>query len=181
MIIDDFISSYGELKKASLSGEFKDEINAVDGVTYPLICKDIPEVVRDEVLQRLALFLGRPIIKPVMFMRKSTLGVACPQQAHADGCMGTYSLMLYTNKHEGGTSLVKHTKTGIAYQPEDPEFIKIIVDSQNDELAWEITEMIHMEQNRGFIFDAKRIHRAEPVGGFGKGKDARVVLTCFFS
>ena len=180
MIIENFIESFDELKRASLEHEFKDEVNPVDGVAYPLICKVIPKAVEAEILVKLSLNLGWPLTDHTLFMRKSPEGVDCPHQAHSDASMGLYSLMLYVNGI-GGTSLLKHRKTGIAYAPESEEFVKIIQKDQNESDAWEITDMIDMKPNKAFIFDSRRLHRAEPVGGQGTGKDSRVVLWCLFA
>ena len=109
------------------------------------------------------------------------MGIDCPHQVHSDYSMGDYSLMVYVSDGDGGTSLVRHKKTGIAYNPECDEFVKLIVEDQNIHDAWEITDSVLIRPNRAFIFDSRRLHRAEPVGGFGEGKTSRVVFTCFFS
>lgn len=179
MIVDNFLDSFDDLKKASVLGEFKDEVNPVDCVTYPLICKDIPENVREEALARLAIFLGRPVKNPVMFMRRSPKGVECPHQVHSDNSMGDYSLMLYING--GGTAMVRHKRSGIAYSPSDERYLHIIHNDQNNSDAWVKTDVVVGEPNRAVVFDSYRLHMAMPVGGFGEGVDARVIMTCFFS
>ncbi len=181
MIIDDFLKSFNELKEASLICEFKDEVNQIDGVVYPFICKDIPNNVENEVFDNLSEYIGDKVKSPIIFMRKSPHGVSCPHQVHSDASMGDFSLMLYLNEGNGGTSLVKHNRTGIAYNPESEAFVGIVQSDQNNSDSWAITDMINMKRNRAFIFDSRRLHRAEPVGGFGKEGDSRVVLTCFFS
>jgi len=181
MIIDNFLCSFDDLKEHSLRSVFKDEVNPVDKVVYPLICKDIPKNVEIEIYQRLAIYIGDTVKNPVMFMRKSPEGVDCPHQVHSDASMGKFSLMLYLNNHDGGTSLVRHKETGISYNPENQEYVDIVVNDQNNHEAWEITDMVDMKENRAFIFDSRRLHRSEPIGGFGKEHDSRVVLTCFFS
>lgn len=183
MIIDNFIDDFDLLKKESISGMFIDEINPIDGVIYPLINRTISSKVQDNVINNLNKIFGREIIDPLIFMRKSPIGVKYPNEVHSDNSMGKYSLMLYINDEtEGaGTSLVKHKRSGITHAPEDPEFLSVIQFDQNNQKEWEIYEMFHMKPNRAAIFDSNRLHRAEPVGGFGEGKEARVVLTCFFS
>jgi hypothetical protein len=183
MIVDNFIESFPDLKEFSISGDFKDEVNPIDGVIYPLICKEIPKEIESEIIQRLALHMGKPIKNTTMFLRRSPVSVECPHQVHSDISMGSYSLMLYINDSISGTgtSLVRHESTGIAYSPTDEKYIASISDDQNDPDKWIITDMINAAPNRAFIFDACRLHRAEPVGGFGEGESSRVVLTCFFS
>ena len=176
MILDNFIESFELLK----DGEFKDEVNPIDGVTYPQVCKDIPEQAEQEILGKLREILGREPQNPFMFMRRSPKGLPCPQQVHSDQSMGNYSLMLYITE-QGGTSLVSHKESGIAYNPAKQEYVDIIHRDQNIADAWEIIDMVKMKPNRAFIFKSKRLHRAEPVGGYGQGSEARCVLTCFFS
>lgn len=179
MIIDNFLDSFNDLKEASISGIFVDEVNPVDGVVYPLINKYIPENVKSEILQKLAILAGRPVEVSAMFMRRSPKGVSCPHQVHSDISMGAYSMMVYING--GHTGLVRHKKTGVAYSPEDQAYLDLITADQNNADAWVTTDVMGGEPNMAAIFNADRLHRAEPVGGFGEGIDSRVVLTCFFS
>ncbi len=179
MIINNFIKSFAELEIAARENDFIDEVNPVDGVIYPLICADIPESVRSEIEENLKALNGGKVDINIMFMRRSPEGVSCPHKVHSDISMGKYSLMLYING--GHTSLVRHNKTGIAFSPEDDSYLDIIHKDQNNDDAWSVTEIMGGEPNVAAIFDSSRLHRAEPVGGFGSGVDSRVVLTCFFS
>lgn len=182
MIVDDFIDSFEDLRQAALNGIFCDEINDIDGVTYPLICSEIPDNVKNEIISKLEEMAGRPIVSPLMFMRRSPAGVHCPNKVHSDNSMGDLSLMLYINEQEGaGTSILRHVLTGIAYAPADANFVNLVAADSNNDSAWEITEMVDMKANRAFVFRSDLMHRAEPMGGFGDGAGARVVLTCFFS
>ena len=181
MIVDDFIESFEALKKASIENVFSDQVNDVDQVTYPLISTDIPAEVENEIIIKLSDLMGVTVENPFMFMRRSPKGVNCPHQVHSDSSMGGYSLMLYINDSEGGTSLLKHKESGISFNPESQEFVDIVVRDQNEPELWEVTDMIKMKPNRGFVFRSDMLHRAEPIGGFGEGSEARVVLTCFFS
>jgi len=183
IVIDDFLPEFDELQKYAMTAKFTDVVNSFDGVTYPLICTDLPDHLRKHVLREIAKhFPG--FESPVMFMRRSPAGVPCPHQAHSDASMGTHSLMLYLNSADhcrGGTSFLSHRISGIAYAPADPLFIGVVVDDQNRPEAWDVRGMAEMKPNRAVIFDAAMMHRAEPVGGFGSTpEDARVVLTCFF-
>lgn len=183
IVIDNFLPEFDELQRYARSAEFTDVVNDFDGVTYPLICAEIPGHLRDGVLRELAK-LHPELEAPVMFMRRSPKGIPCPHQVHSDASMGTHSLMLYLNAREhcqGGTSFLSHSLSGIAYNPADPLFVGVVVDDQNRPEAWNICDVAEMRPNRAVIFPADRLHRAEPVGGFGDTPDnSRVVLTCFF-
>lgn len=164
---------------------FSDVVNPVDGVVYPRICSAIPADITAEIYAKLEAFKGSPIKNPTLFMRMSPEGVHCPHKVHSDASMGTHSLMLYLNEPStlgAGTSFVGHIDTGIGYAPALEDFAQIITAAQNDDAAWAIHDFAHMKANRAVIFKADRLHRAEPVGGFGStNQDARLVLTCFFS
>lgn len=183
LVIDNFLPEFDEIQSFARSATFTDVVNDFDGVTYPLICADIPRHLVISVLGHIAKHFAIPE-DPVMFMRRSPAGVPCPHQVHSDASMGTHSLMLYLSDEEdceGGTSFLSHKMTGIAYNPEIPEAADIIVADQNRPDAWDVRDMVAMHPNRAVIFDAARLHRAEPVGGFGDTpENTRVVLTCFF-
>jgi len=180
--LDNFLASFQTLLDASIEGDFEGAVSPVDGVKYPHICQDIPEEVRGEIEKLLSEYIGKDIKQSTMFMRRSPEGVEAPHQVHSDISMGDYSLMLYINEGESaGTSMLKHRETGIAYSPENQKYLDIITKDQNNPEAWEVMHMVPMKPNRAFIFRADSLHRAEPIGGFGQGKEARVVLTCFFS
>ena len=175
IVIDGFLDSYKELKELSLSCEFADRENPVDGVVYPHIFDDIPEHIKDEIREKI-----QPR-RDFMFMRMSPENAHAPHIAHTDNSMGKYSLMLYLNDGPGGTSLLRHKKTGICYAPEDGEYTAIAQADMNRIDAWAVTEHIPMKQNRAAVFDAHYFHRADPVGGFGSTQaDSRIVLTCFY-
>lgn len=183
VVLDDFLPEFDELQKFALSAEFADVVNEADGVTYPLICADIPNHIKFAVYSALEKHFCAPV-SPTIFLRRSPAGVACPHQVHSDASMGDYSLMLYLNKDEdcqGGTSFLSHRASGIAYNPGYEFFTGVVVEDQNRPEAWVVREMAEMRPNRAVIFGASRLHRAEPVGGFGDSpENTRVVLTCFF-
>ena len=184
LVIDHFLPEFEELQKYAQTAEFTDVVNGFDGVTYPLICADIPDHLKLSIFCMIAKHFDAPV-SPTIFMRRSPAGVPCPHQVHSDRSMGRHSLMLYLNAEddcEGGTSFLSHRATGIAYNPELPEAAAIVVADQNNPEAWDIRDMAEMRPNRAVIFDAATLHRAEPVGGFGDTpENTRVVLTCFFS
>lgn len=184
LIIDNFAPDFDELQKFAFTAEFTDVVNDFDGVTYPLICSSIPDHMKWGVLSLIAKHFAPPI-SPTMFLRRSPEGVPCPHQVHSDASMGRYSLMLYLNAEEdceGGTSFLSHRATGIGYNPELAEAVAIVTNDQNNWQAWDERDRVDMKPNRAVIFDASRLHRAEPVGGFGDTpENTRVVLTCFFS
>lgn len=183
VVIDDFLPEFDELQKYAKTATFTDVVNEADGVTYPLICADIPSHLKFAIYSALEKHFHAPVSSTI-FMRRSPAGVHCPHQVHSDLSMGDYSLMLYLNDAEhchGGTSFLSHRSLGIAYHPELPEAVAVVEADQNNAPAWKVREVTAMKPNRAVIFDAARLHRAEPVGGFGDTpENTRVVLTCFF-
>lgn len=175
-IRDNFLSTFDELRAYADTAHFEDIQNEADDVVYPLICKEIPGNVVEEIVS---------IIKPnnfLMFMRLSPKGVDCPHQSHNDSSMGSKSLMLYVSRAEdcqGGTSLLQH-KTGFSY-PTSEEELNLATQDQNDSEQWDIVDLCAMKPNRAALFPAHLSHRAEPIGGFGDNQlNGRLVLTCFY-
>lgn len=179
MIHDNFLKNYDLLREFADSAEFKDEENPVDGVIYPMICAELPDEITKEVQEKV-----KPNNTFVLFMRMSPEGVHCPHIAHTDNSMGDFSLMIYLNRQEhckGGTSLIYHRQTGMAFAPEAPEMVGIARRDQNISDAWITHSHCAMAPNRAFNFPAQMFHRAEPIGGFGTtNHDSRLVLTCFY-
>ena len=181
MIIDNFLECFEDVKSLAKDGVFKDEKNTYDGVVYPEICRDIPNCIAQEVEENLSKVIGKNIEISAMFLRRSPEDAECPNKVHHDLSMGQYSLMLYVNEREDmGTSFVVHRSTGIGYAPEARDFVSIIAADSNNDGAWREIEFTQSKENRALIFESERMHRAEPIGGFGKGSESRTVLTCFF-
>ena len=183
MIVDNFLESFDVLlDHARAKADYSGVENPADGVVYPDITTDIPLQCLAEIQVRLDEAMDRPVTINTIFMRltsKQTSGA--PHQAHNDSVMGDFTLLLYLNDGPGGTSFVKHRETGMDAQPETTEQYEAWLRDTNVPEAWEITEMVEMKENRANIIEAERMHRAEPVGGFGDGPgNGRIVLTAFF-
>lgn len=183
MIVDNFLKTFDILlDHARAEADYTGIENPVDGIVYPDVTADIPQVCLDEIQQCLDKVMGRRVNIKTIFMRltsKNTHGA--PHQAHNDSVMGDFTLLLYLNDGPGGTSFVKHRETGMDAQPETMDEYDAWVRDTNVPDAWEITEMVYMKENRANIIEAERMHRAEPIGGFGDGPaNGRIVLTAFF-
>ena len=182
MIVDNFLKTYDALKQAAVSVDYKGVVSPDDGVLYPDISLEIPPECQCELQACLdEIMLGSADIKR-LFMRLTSLHTSgAPHQAHNDSVMGDFTLLLYLNDGPGGTSFVKHRDTGMDAQPETQEQYEAWVRDTNVPDAWKITEMVEMKENRANIFESDRMHRAEPIGGFGEdASDGRIVLTAFF-
>ena len=174
LIVDDFLPDFPAWRQWADGCRYEDELNAVDGVTYPLICRAVP---RYGMSKRLSIIMGRDITLNSCFLRMSPSGAPVPHQAHHDASMGHYSCMVYMNRPEhcrGGTALVEHVSGACDAQTWR-------MDANTPE-RWRVLSLCDMAPNRAFIFRADLMHRAEPVGGFGSTpEDARLVMTAFFS
>lgn len=184
MVIDDFLSYFDKVREWADGATYAPVTNPVDGVVYPGICADIPENVRAEILFKLQTVLNGAVKLNHLFARLSTKGAHAPHQAHNDATMGMFSMMLYLNRQVdcyGGTELVEHVCHGLMYGPETEVEVDVWRNETNIEEMWTPYGGAQMKPNRAFIFDARLMHRAAPVGGFGKdAKDGRLVLTAFF-
>ena len=182
--IDGFLDDFGALRDHCDTQSFAGAVNPLDGVLYPGISVAIPENVQGEIREKLRDICGGEIVDMTIFMRLSPLGVEAPHQAHTDLLMGTHGLMLYLNREEhcqGGTAFVEHIETGMTHNPACLEEERIWRRDTNDYYAWREVDRARMIPNRALLFDTARMHRAEPVEGFGeRAEDARLVLVCFF-
>jgi hypothetical protein len=172
--------AFRQLLAQAACGPFKDETNDVDGVVYPLICRNVPSLVRSQVDDLCREYLGREAVNITEFLRSSPAGVHCPNPVHHDGSMGEYSLMLYLTDI-GGTAFVCHKTTGISYAPEAQEAINIIASASKDVDQWRVMEFARASKNKAVLFPSKLMHAAHPIGGEGEGAQSRIVYTRFFS
>lgn len=173
---------YEQLKSYSKVCEFQSVLNPVDDVEYPFICEHIPEKIEQSLELKVSELMAKPIKFNYLFLRMSPAGVHVPHPVHHDGSMGNYSMMLYLfDRPNSGTAFVKHA-TGIDYASDDANETELIIADQSNFESWTVESFVQAEENKGFIFDAKRLHAALPVGGFGDNQDnARIVCTGFFS
>lgn len=181
--INDFLEFPDALIGYSKEAAFKDEVNPVDGVVYPLICADIPEPILHDIMFNLTYkVLSRLPKDPTCFMRRSPAGVDVPHKFHTDNSMGDYSLMLYLeDREDAGTGFAKHIETGATDSNIDDDSLSKTIRDCNTDSKWQIYKEVEMVKNKALIFDASMFHVALPIGGFGEANKARTVLTCFFS
>jgi hypothetical protein len=181
LIVDDFFEDFAGWRSWADICSYVNELNPLDGVTYPAICKAVPTFGTQQRLQQI---LGAPVEITAAFMRLSPGGVHVPHYVHTDSAMGTHSLMVYFNRPEhcrGGTSLVRHV-TGLDSTPEDDEGLELWRRDANRPEQWTPYLTCEMRPNRAFLFRSDLMHCASPMGGFGQAaKDARLVMTAFFN
>ena len=184
LVHDDFLTQFAQLRRFADSAKFADISNPADNVTYPHICSAIPDPFVREVEFQLASIMGAHPIMKFIFLRMSPEGVPVPHEAHTDLSMAKWSLMLYVNREhhcKGGTALISHIGTGLSVHPRNEAEFEVWKRDHNNRAAWKTDMLAPMAANRAFIFPAYLMHRAEPIGGFGKTQqDARMVLTAFF-
>ena len=183
IIIDDFIGGFEAYRDILDSHIFSGVQSPVDGVFYKGVSADIPQHIADNIKANLDLYYENVEIK-YQFVRISQEGIFAPHGAHNDASMSTHSCRLYLNRTEdcaGGTSFVSHVDEGMPYGPENDEQLKAWQLDSSNENKWNIDEIATMKPNRAVMFESDRMHRSEPVGGFGRTtKDARLVLVTFF-
>ena len=184
VVIDDLISDFESLRKHCDNVDFKGHTNPVDNVFYPGVSLDIPDSVRVEIVDRVESYFDKRIEPGSMFMRLSKSGTDAPHQAHTDASMASFGMMFYLNRLEdclGGTSFVIHKSSGMFENPVNEQQEMIWKQDTNNPEAWQILDMVSMRPNRAMIFDTDKMHRSEPIGGFGDGaENGRLVLVFFF-
>ena len=182
LIVDDFLPEFDRVRALADVADYQPYISPVDGVEYPFI-SSAPDFISELVYGGITKIMGLPINIRHVFFRASPDGVHVPNQVHNDSSMGEYSLMVYMNRREdciGGTSFLRHKEMGFDRNTVCDEELEAALRDRNNPDKWVVTMTCPMETNRAIIFSAELMHRAEPVGGFGSGSGARVVLTAFF-
>lgn len=181
--ISNFLSDFDSARNYFDSIPYEGVTNPADGVYYPGVSTEIPSNIASEVIDKTSSIIGREVLPRTIFVRLSTEGVEAPHQAHTDSVMGQYSLMCYLNRSNdcrGGTAFVKSVH-GLYSDPEAVEDFEFWKENHSNPDLWVAWARCDMEENKACIFPANLMHRAEPIGGFGKtAKDGRLVLTMFF-
>jgi len=177
IIKDNFINSFSELKSHSMVASFNKETNDVDGALYPAISFNVPEVVRQDFISEIERVKGFKIKPKIIFLRANPEGEKEPYQAHNDLNMADYTCVLYLTD-VGGTSFLTHNDSGMSEN--DPELCDLWLKDCNNKDAWTVTDFCSMKPNRALMFDAKKMHRGEPVEGCGQGANSRMIMVCFF-
>ena len=174
--IDDFIEDFDSFRSHAITRNYKGEINPADGVFYPDISTDIPESIRDEIIEKLG------ATEYLMFMRLTTKNTpVAPHQAHNDAIMASNTAILYINPGEGGTSILSHKDFDMMGGLVTEEQERIWAADTNNYNAWDIVRMFHAKPNRIVSYPSNWMHRAEPVGGFGDSpENGRLVLVVFY-
>jgi hypothetical protein len=170
LVIEDFFDDYDEFRQYLDLLDYRGETNPKDGVWYPGVSVAIPEYFRSQV----ELKVGTPT---ELFLRLSPEGQETPHQAHHDGIMAKYTMVIYLNRAEhcqGGTSILTHVS---GEEPTEEVWRR----DTNQPEQWIVKSQYVMEPNRCVIYPSEWWHRSEPVGGFGHvPKNARLVMVGFF-
>lgn len=181
--VQNFLSDFDKFNDHVRQLDFTELVNPRDQIAYPDVTNDIPEWVRTEIFDKLSSLHGRHIHEDIMFLRLTNVNTTVPpHQAHTDTVHGTHAFFLYMQDGPGGTAFVRHKETGMDSDPKTLEEFQAWERDTNDYDAWEIIKMSHMGKNKGVIYNAEDMHRAEPVLGFGEGvEDGRIVLVLFYT
>ncbi len=183
-VLHDFLDNYKLLRSHADTLDFKGEVNPYDGVEYPNISADVPDVIKNEVISKLGGLFGAPLKSANIFMRLSLDGDIPPHAAHNDVIMGQYTFMLYLNRPEhckGGTSFVKHKELDMRNGPDGEEGLAAWESDTNKREKWDRLDTVKMETNKALAFNSSMMHWAESPYAFGgSAKDGRLMLICFF-
>lgn len=181
-------SVFFELQEHAHNTDYVEYVNPIDDVIYPNIGPIVPywwETLFRVTAER----MGFPVQTfHQTFFRLTTEDTrTAPHQAHNDISHGAYSSFLYLNDVPpelslgAGTSILRHKALGFR-SPTTAEEVEAAQRDSNDYDAWDVDTMFDWKQNRLVIYPSHYMHRAEPVGGWGKDViDGRLVLITFFS
>lgn len=177
-IVDNFLDDFEEFNDWARSQHYGGVVNPEDGVLYPDIVVALPDGLLDEVQKKVPEMAN---INYAFLRLTNSNTEGAPHQAHNDAVMGQYTFILYLQDGPGGTSVVRHKMAGLENGPESFIEQQIWERDTNVPQAWEVVGMVDMKANRATWYPSTVMHRAEPIGGFGKGvEDGRLVLTIFF-
>lgn len=186
--INDFLGKedFTKLNEYARELDYTGIVNTKDGVLYPDINAEVPELYQAAILQRLFEVTRRRLKINDCFFRLTTEDTpVAPHQVHTDTAMAEFTFILYMqDAPEGvkaGTSLLRHkTVGGLNQDPWTGAEQEAWERDHSDHTKWDVWRFFDMEANKGVFYQSKWMHRAEPIGGFGKGiEDGRLVLTAF--
>lgn len=177
---DDFFEDGDATRKSILSANFSDVTSPVDNVTYPDICLDVPEQVRNELISKISKIMNLKVIPKFLFARAMIKGRPVPHKVHSDFNMAAYSAHVYLSPKwpEGsGTSFYRHQTEGEKgnYQTDWSQI------SHNEMDKWHKYARVPAKFNKLLIHRSEFWHMAEPQDAWGDNhKNGRLVLTMFF-
>lgn len=185
LIVDDFFVDFAAARAFAEGCKFQTHHNPHDGITYPCVAPVLDAPIASEGGKRLSMIVSSRIELHELVLRLSLAGVAQPYGAHSDTFMGgMFTAIAYLNlpRHcDGGTEFLRHIATGrdrsSSDQPLEPELMR----DTNDPEDWRVELAVPMAANRVVIFPSDRIHRAAPIGGFGRDvRDGRLIMAAVF-
>lgn len=180
-IIDDFFPDPDVVFDAIASQNFKPYRSIWDGVKYPGINQEVPEDIKQYMVDRLSAIVNCNI-KAVIFARAMLKGMVAPHRVHSDRIMGEMSCHVYLSKESPknfGTSFWEHKTEGKVHT--DYTDVETIERDSQDETKWQRDLLAVGRYNRAVIHDASMFHAAEPKEGWGDHpSNGRLVLTAFF-
>jgi len=185
LVIDNFLDGFDAFRKECDNKDFSGMTNPVDGVFYPGINADIPAHIQDEITNKVSAAIGKRAELQMAFLRLSPKGTSAPHQAHNDAVMASYGMIIYMNNAmhcDGGTAFVDHKETSMEYGPTSNDQLAVWEKDNGDRDKWSVIDMCEMKENRALLFNSAKMHRSEPIGGFGSNNvDGRLVMCCFLN
>jgi hypothetical protein len=123
--------------------------------------------------------VGFPIEPVASYWRLSgvgeSTGMGFDWRVHADDSVAAYSCVLHLSApglERGGTAF---------WRPLDANRVVTLADFMDPSL-WSLDLMVNMQFNRGILFDARMVHSAQPIAGWGETpEESRLVWACFFN
>ncbi len=175
-VVDDFLPEAFDFRASALeapyrSFEYRSEV-------YERMCRTgaLEEAIVKPHIERV---VGFPIAPVASYWRLSgsqeSTGMGHEWRVHADDSVAAYSCILHLSAsglERGGT---------VFWRPLDPDRIVRTTDFV-DPALWSMDLIVNMRFNRGILFDARMVHSAQPIVGWGETpEESRLVWVCFFN
>ncbi len=172
ILIKDYACTHYRPMKSLLQISDYKSVTGPDGVVYPFILEEVPWSVESAFLGCIEHALGQLIQPTYIFARAMPEGTVLPHHVHSDATMGAFTAHLCFSSG-GETSFVTHDELGPVWESGMVEI---------PQHGWDEYVSYKHRENRLMVHHAAPFHCAKPHCGFGTlGKDARLVLTCFFN
>ena len=169
------------IREDILACSFENITSDVDGVTYPGICLNLPDRVKQEFITRIEEYTGHTVEVKTMFARAMLATEISPHKVHSDDSMGQYSAHVYLSidpPKESGTAFFDHATEG-KFNKYNTDIEKIDHKSFNN---WTQYDFCPGHYNTLLVHRSEYWHCALPTTGWGiSPRNGRLVLTCFYN
>lgn len=175
-VVDDFLPAPMDFRQSALEAEYGPLAYGSEVYERMSLTGPLEESIVTPHIERIAGFRIAPVASywRLSGVAEST-GMGFDWRVHADDSVAAYSCVLHLSApglERGGTAF---------WSPLDRDRVVSLLDFTNPGM-WCSDLMVNMRFNRGIIFDARMVHSAQPIAGWGNTpEESRLIWACFFN